>query len=109
MQIQSINQSTENATSTQKVEQKRVVRVSEQRSAPAEARAQSNAVRDLLSTLAKQQISLSFTLDNQTNQVIVRLIDEQTGDLIRQIPNDVSLKLAAVNATVTGQLVNGNF
>ncbi len=111
MQIQSINQQKEVKTPTTKVEPKRNVQITEQQAANAEAlkNAQSKEVRDLHQTLAKHQISLSFVLDNQSNQVIVRLIDEQTGESIRQTPTEVSLKLAAVNASIAGQFINKNF
>ncbi len=113
MQIQSINQQKELITPTTKVEPKRNVQVAKQQAANAEAEAHKNAqskeVRDLHQTLAKHQISLSFVLDNQSNQVIVRLIDEQTGEAIRQTPTEVSLKLAAVNASIAGQFINKNF
>jgi len=111
MEIQYINQQTDFRTRTTRVEQKRDVRVDVQQPSPVETskNSQSKEVRDLHHALAKHQISLSFTLDNETNQVIVKLIDEQTGEAVRQTPTEVSLKLAAVNATITGQFVNGNF
>jgi flagellar protein FlaG len=45
--------------------------------------------------LAQHDISLKFSLDETTNRVVVQMIDQKTGEAIRQFPTEVSLSLAA--------------
>ena len=45
--------------------------------------------------LAEHNIDLSFSTDPDTREVVVKLVDQQTGEAVRQIPSEVSLKLAA--------------
>ncbi len=56
---------------------------------------QKASIERLQDALSSHDISLKFSRDDKTNQVIVELIDQQTGTAIRQIPSDVSLKLSA--------------
>lgn len=48
-------------------------------------------------------MTLKFSQDDETNQVIVELIDQKTGEAVRQIPSDISLKLAAEFTKLQGQ------
>jgi flagellar protein FlaG len=41
-----------------------------------------------------QNIELKISLDDKTGIVVMKLIDSTTGNSLRQIPDDVSLKLA---------------
>ncbi len=52
------------------------------------------------------QTSLKFTLDQQTKQLVVELVNNKTGEAIRQSPSEVSLKLTAIYAGIQGKLVN---
>ena len=36
---------------------------------------------------------IQFSVDDQSNQLIVKVVDSKTGDVIRQIPPDVMLHL----------------
>ena len=45
--------------------------------------------------LAQHDISLKFSKDEMTNNLVVQMIDEKTGEAIRQFPTEVSLSLAA--------------
>lgn len=60
----------------------------------------------LQSVLAENNISLDFSRDEQTRQIVVRLVDSETGEAVRQFPTEVSLKLSAVYAKLQGQFVN---
>lgn len=60
----------------------------------------------LQSILAEHNISLNFRQDEETNQLVVELIDGNTGDPVRQIPTEVSLKLSAAFAKIQGQLID---
>lgn len=49
----------------------------------------------LQSALADNNISLRFSQDDATDRIVVQMIDENTGEAIRQFPTEVSLHLAA--------------
>jgi flagellar protein FlaG len=37
---------------------------------------------------------LEFTVDQSTRQTVVKVVDKESGDLIRQIPSDAALAIA---------------
>lgn len=53
--------------------------------------------------------NLNFKRDDQTNQLVVELVDHNTGEVVRQIPTEVSLKLAAIFARTQGSLLDKQF
>jgi len=57
----------------------------------------------------EQNTSLKFSRDRQTNELIVELVNAQTGESLRQTPSEVSLKLSAIYSGLQGKLVNKNF
>jgi uncharacterized FlaG/YvyC family protein len=61
---------------------------------------------EIQTILSNHDISMKFSTNDQTNQVVVRLVDDKTGEIIRQLPNDVSLKLAAANIKLQGWMVD---
>ena len=60
----------------------------------------------LKNALAENKITLQFSQDSETKQLVVKLVDDVTGEAIRQIPSDISLKLAAVFVKLKGQFVD---
>lgn len=63
-------------------------------------------LEQLKSVLAENNITLQFSQDNDTKQLVVKLVDDKTGEAIRQIPSEISLKLAAVFVKMKGQFVD---
>lgn len=61
---------------------------------------------ELKSVLDEGNISLTFSQDETTKALVVKLVDKITGEEIRQIPTEVSLKLVAVNAKLLGNFVD---
>ncbi len=57
----------------------------------------------------KQNTSLKFSRDRDTNELVVELVNNQTGESLRQTPSDVSLKLSAIYAGLQGKLVNKKY
>lgn len=53
-----------------------------------------SAVRDINSFVQTQQRNLEFSVDEDTGMTVVKVVDPQTGDVIRQIPSEVALSLA---------------
>jgi flagellar protein FlaG len=60
-----------------------------------EVKTESSEITELRTELARHDISLKFSRDDATDQVVVQMIDDKTGDPIRQFPTEVSLSLAA--------------
>jgi len=67
---------------------------------------QNSRLRELKATLAENDISLNYSKDSETDQLVIKLVDDITGEAIRQIPNEVSLKLAA---HIQGQFLDQKF
>jgi len=52
------------------------------------------AVRDIKSYLQKVQRNLEFSVDKETDQVVVKVIDAESGEVVRQIPAEAVLAMA---------------
>lgn len=63
-------------------------------------------IQDLQKSLAEHDINLRFRHDEDTKQLVVEMVDSKTGDAIRQMPSEVSLKLSAAFAKLQGQIVD---
>lgn len=65
------------------------------------------AVSELNSYVQNEQRELLFNVDEGSGDMVVRVVDRESGELIRQIPNDVVLDLAAkAKANEPLQLIN---
>lgn len=74
--------------------------------APKNAPEQINEVIPRLqSTLQNIEPRIELSVDKELKQVIVRVIDKESGDLIRQIPSEEILKLDRFFADQSGLLV----
>lgn len=51
-------------------------------------------ISDTPKVLAKSEITLSFSLDERTKEIVIKMLNEKTREVVRQIPTEVSLKLA---------------
>lgn len=60
-----------------------------------EVKAERPEITQLQTELSRHGISLKFSRDDTTNHLVVQMIDDKTGDAIRQFPTEVSLSLAA--------------
>ena len=52
-----------------------------------------HAVESINDLLQNQQRTLEFSVDDETGQVVVRVMDAERKDVIRQIPSELALKL----------------
>ncbi|MDY7534770.1 flagellar protein FlaG [Pseudomonas sp. Bout1] len=52
------------------------------------------AVKDISEFIQAAQRKLDFSIDDSTHQVVVKVIATESGEVIRQIPSEVALKLA---------------
>lgn len=71
-----------------------------------EKETQAEKLTKLKSLLAEHNINLEFSRDEATNELVIKLIDDKTGESIRQFPSEVSLKLAATYAKIQGQILD---
>lgn len=53
-----------------------------------------SAVTDLQSRMQNVQRDLNFSVDDSTGEVVVKVIDGESGKVVRQIPSEEVLKLA---------------
>lgn len=60
----------------------------------------------LQNVLEENNVSLNFSRDEGSGEIIVRLVDSVTGEAIRQLPTEVSLKLSAANTKLQGQFID---
>jgi len=60
--------------------------------------------KGLKEILFKANVSIEFTLDKESNEMIMRIIDDETEEVIRQFPSDISLKIARI---VSGAIESG--
>ncbi len=64
-----------------------------------------NLVEDLSSMMSVMRKGLAFKIDADSGTSVVSVMDIESGDLIRQIPNEEALKLARKLTEVTGLLM----
>jgi uncharacterized FlaG/YvyC family protein len=67
---------------------------------------QDDNLKNLQNSLAEHNITLKFRQDEQTKQLVVELVDNKTGESIRQFPSEVSLKLSQMSIKIQGQFVD---
>lgn len=53
-------------------------------------------IKSLNEGLKLQNVELKFSVDDKTGIMVVKIVDSHTGDSLKQIPSEVSLKLAEV-------------
>ncbi|RJG01152.1 flagellar protein FlaG [Noviherbaspirillum sedimenti] len=75
--------------------------------APAPTSAEvAQAVRNLNKAMLEQSQNLEFTIDSDSNRTIVKVIDQKTKEVLRQIPNEETLAMAkALDQMAAGLLI----
>jgi len=64
------------------------------------------AVREVNASLVSRSISLQFEIDQETDKVIVKVVDQTNGVVIRQIPTEEVVRIAKVMGKAPGMLVS---
>lgn len=91
------NASSKGTVSTQApeaVDLSAVVKASVEQTKELSAESVKEAVADINDFVQSVQRDLQFSVDEELGSTVVKVLDRQSGDLIRQIPNDVVLDLA---------------
>lgn len=63
------------------------------------------AVKQINATLKKLSQNLEFTVDAENNRTVVKVVDQQTKDVIRQIPTPEALEIAKALDRLQGLLI----
>ncbi|MGY2485495.1 flagellar protein FlaG [Cupriavidus sp. CP313] len=66
----------------------------------------SAAIGELVDALKTTTIGLRFEIDETTHRVITKVIDKETGDLIRQMPTEEVLRIARAIDKLQGLFIN---
>ncbi|QYY27915.1 MULTISPECIES: flagellar protein FlaG [Cupriavidus] len=66
----------------------------------------SAAVGELVEALKSTSISLRFEIDESTHRVITKVVDKETGELIRQMPTVEVLRIASAIDKLQGLFVS---
>lgn len=64
------------------------------------------AVHEVNASLVSRSISLQFEIDQDTDKVIVKVVDQTNGVVIRQIPTEEVVRIAKVMGKAPGLLVS---
>ncbi|MDR1351361.1 MAG: flagellar protein FlaG [Zoogloeaceae bacterium] len=62
-------------------------------------------VKDLREFVEPYNTSLAFSVDEESGELVIKVTDNETGDVIRQIPSEDALKLAQALDTLKGLLI----
>ncbi|HYJ47154.1 MAG TPA: flagellar protein FlaG [Pyrinomonadaceae bacterium] len=62
------------------------------------------AVRALNKAAEPYDIALHFSEDEETGAIIIKMVNQETGELVHQIPDEAQLHLSAVLGKLQGQL-----
>ena len=79
-----------------------------QDSTPAAPEALDDAVREINASMADQSIGVRFEVDDDTDRLVVKVVDRASGELIRQIPSEEVLRIAKLLGKVPGVLMSQN-
>ena len=72
---------------------------------PASAEATRQAARMINDFLKKSSAGIEFSVDEGSNRIIVRVVDSETRELIRQMPSEEALAIAQSLDRLTGLLL----
>ncbi len=64
------------------------------------------AVREANASLHSRAVGLRFEVDEDTDKLIVKVVDRESGELIRQIPSEEVVRIARVLGKAPGLLVS---
>jgi len=70
------------------------------------AAAVADAVQVINTSLQGQSLGVRFEVDSATDRLVVKVVDRDSGELIRQMPSEAVLRLAQVLGRAPGALVS---
>jgi flagellar protein FlaG len=66
----------------------------------------SNALSEINGVLALARVGLQFEFDKEADKLIARVVDTETGELIRQMPSEEALRVSKVLGRLQGLLIH---
>ena len=78
----------------------------QQQQQEAAARGLDETLEDLNARMQAWSTGLRFTVDEDAQRVVVSIVDNNTGEVIRTVPSDAVLKVAKMIVHLQGQVVN---
>lgn len=72
----------------------------------AEAAKLSQALDNINQTMQKMASGVEFSVDHESNRTIVKVVDQQTKELIRQMPSAEALEISKAIDRVQGLLIS---
>lgn len=66
----------------------------------------STAIEELVDVLKTTSIGLRFEIDDATHKVITKVVDKDTGEVIRQLPSEEVLRFARAIDKLQGMFVS---
>ncbi|HYC42130.1 MAG TPA: flagellar protein FlaG [Noviherbaspirillum sp.] len=64
------------------------------------------AVKDINKFLQERSQNLEFTVDSDSNKTVVKVVDQNTKEILRQIPSEEALEIAkALDVAMQGLLI----
>lgn len=110
MQINSINPSVDFASTfpPQTTEKPGAPQIKQQPAVSTESKPEEKGeeLTKLQSVLEENNVSLKFSRDEKSGEIVVKMVDSVTGEALRQLPTDVSLKLTAAHTKLQGQFID---
>ncbi|HEV2608669.1 MAG TPA: flagellar protein FlaG [Noviherbaspirillum sp.] len=64
------------------------------------------AIQNLNKTMKAMSQDLEFSVDEDSNRTIVKVVDQQTNEVIRQLPSKEALEIAKALDRMQGVLIN---
>uniref|UniRef100_A0A6S6M3A4 Flagellar protein FlaG n=1 Tax=Citrifermentans bremense TaxID=60035 RepID=A0A6S6M3A4_9BACT len=55
--------------------------------------------------MERSSIAIHFSIDRDSEKLVVKVVKAQSGELIRQIPSEVALKLSQALDTLNGLII----
>lgn len=77
-----------------------------EKSRPSNQSSLNSAIAEMKQYVQSVQRDLQFEVDEESNRTIVRVVDSQTGDVVRQIPAEEFLKMAKRMEELDGLLMS---
>lgn len=63
-----------------------------------------NGLKSLEETVRSENIALNISRDQDTGTIVVKFVDQTSGETVRQIPDEAMLRLSAMLGKLQGQL-----
>ena len=71
---------------------------------PGQGEAAEEAAQAVAEAVKEAQIDLQFSRDDDTGTIVIKMVDQVSGDTVQQIPSEALLRLSAALGKTQGQL-----